>query len=298
MNKIDYLDIDGRLLRLFLTVFEEGSVTKAAERLDVTQSAVSHGLEKLREILGDALFVRAGRGITPTHGAQEIVEDVREVLRAMRALSEQRSFDLKNVSGQFAIGANDVQWGLLLREVYDHVESQAPRLDLRIIYSGIDAAHLLRSEQCELVITPLVPEGSEFKQQKLYEDNFVCFYDSSVTTAPKTLDDYLTRRHARIVFSTVEINPIDQILARQGKHRRVALQVPNFTGLPELMTGTDLIAVLPSALKKSIMRDFSMAPSPVAVGRLTFYQIWHQRDDDRALHQWMRKLLREIARNI
>ena len=298
MNKIDYLDIDGRLLRLFLTVFEEGSVTRAAERLDVTQSAVSHGLEKLREILGDALFVRAGRGITPTHGAQEMVEDVREVLRAMRALSEHRPFDLKNVSGQFAIGANDVQWGLLLRDVYGRIETQAPELDLRIIYSGIDATNLLRSEQCELVITPLVPEGSEFKQQKLYDDDFVCFYDGTVTTAPKTLDDYLTRRHARIVFSVVEINPIDQILARQGKHRRVALQVPNFTGLPELMMGTDLIAVLPSALKKSTMRDFSMAPSPVAVGRMTFYQIWHQRDDDRALHQWMRKLVREIAQKI
>ncbi len=279
-------------------VYEEGSVTKAAGRLDVTQSAVSHGLEKLREIVGEPLFVRAGRGITPTRGAEAMVEDVRDVLRAMRALSEQGSFDPEIVAGQFVISANDVHWGLLLRDVYQAVEIQTPELDLRINYSGVDAATLLRSEQCELVITPLVPEGSEFKQQKLYDDEFVCFYDGTITTAPKTLDEYLIRRHARIVFSLVESNPIDQLLARRGHHRRVALQLPSFAGLPELMKGTDLIAVLPSVLKKTYMRDFSTAPSPLPLGGISFYQIWHQRDDDRPLHQWMRQLLREIARKI
>jgi len=120
----------------------------------------------------------------------------------------------------------------------------------------------------------------------------------NVTKASKTLDDYLTRRHARIVFSSVDTNPIDQILACQGKHRQIALQVPNFSGLPELMRGTDLIAVLPSALKKNIMYEFSITPSPVLINRMSFFQIWHQRDHDRPLHQWMRQLIRETAQKI
>lgn len=298
MNKIDYLDIDGRLLRLFLLVYEERSVTKAAERLDVTQSAVSHGLEKLREILNDALFVRSGRGITPTHGADAMVEDVRNVLRSMRALSEKGGFDLETVSGQFSIASNDMNWGSLLRDVYAAMEKQAHNLDLRINYSGVDAVSLLRHEQVDLVLTPMVPEGSEFKQQKLYDDEFVCFYDAAVTTPPKTLDDYLSRRHARIVFSSVDTNPIDQALAKKRKSRRVALQVPNFAGLPNIMIGTDLIAVLPSALKQTIMRDFSTAISPIPVDRLSIYQVWHRRNDDRTLHKWMREQLRNIAKKI
>jgi DNA-binding transcriptional LysR family regulator len=298
MSKFNYLDVDGRLLRMFLMVYEEGSVTKAAARLDVTQSAVSHGLEKLREIVADPLFVRAGRGITATHFAEEMVEDVRTLLRELRSLSEQKGFELEAVTGQFTIAANDIFWSLLLADIFHEMENITPNLDLRIIQVGVEGGALLRDEQCDLVITPVIPEGSEFKQQKIFADEFVCFYDASVTTAPKTLDDYLSRRHARIVFSSVETNPIDQILAAQGHHRRVALQVSGFSGLAGLMKGTDLIAVLPSKIKKSIMGDFKTAPSPVPIGRLDFFQIWHSRDDDRPLHQWMRKLLRQTAQGL
>jgi DNA-binding transcriptional LysR family regulator len=298
MKEIDYLDIDGRILRLFLMVYEEGSVTKAAKRLDVTQSAVSHGLEKLRDIVGDPLFVRAGRGITSTHVADELVESVRDILRDLRSLSEQKGFELKTVTGQFVIAANDVMWPLMLKDLYFELENKLPDLDLRIIQSGVDAAALLKDGQCDLVLTPLLPESSEFKQQKIFEDEFLCFYDSEVTAAPKTLTDYLTRRHARIVFSSVETNPIDQMLAVQGYHRRVALQVPSFSGLPGLMKGTDLIAVLPSSIRNSIMHEFKTAPSPLPIDSMVFYQIWHKRDDDRPVHQWMRTFLRQTARKI
>ncbi|MBT3992154.1 MAG: LysR family transcriptional regulator [Rhodospirillaceae bacterium] len=298
MNKIDYLDIDGRILRMFVLVYDEGSVTKAAERLGITQSAVSHGLEKLRTIMGDPLFVRAGRGITPTHNADAIIDEVRLLLRDMRSLSEQRKFDLATVSGQFVVAANDIYWGTLLGPVYAQITAEAPELNFRVIQSGIDAAAVLRNEECDLVVTPLLPEGSEFKQQKIFTDKFVCFYDPDVTSAPKTLEDYLSRRHARIVFGAVDINPIDQILALQGKHRRVTLQVPNFAGLPELMKGTDVIAILPETLKSTFMRDFSRVPSPIAVEPLSIYQVWHQRDDDRPLHRWMRQLIQQTARKI
>ena len=298
MSKFNYLDVDGRLLRMFLMVYEEGSVTKAAARLDVTQSAVSHGLEKLREIVADPLFVRAGRGITATHFAEEMVEDVRTLLRELRSLSEQKGFELEAVTGQFTIAANDIFWSLLLADIFHEMENITPNLDLRIIQVGVEGGALLRDEQCDLVITPVIPEGSEFKQQKIFADEFVCFYDASVTTAPKTLDDYLSRRHARIVFGAVDINPIDQILALQGKHRRVTLQVPNFAGLPELMKGTDVIAILPETLKSTFMRDFSRVPSPIAVEPLSIYQVWHQRDDDRPLHRWMRQLIQQTARKI
>jgi len=298
MKKINYLEIDGRLLRLFLIVFEEQSVTRAAARLDLTQSAVSHGLDKLRKIIKDPLFVRSGRGITATYVAAQMVEDVRGLLRDMRSLSEPRGFKLEAVVGKFVIAANDILWPLLLSDLFIAITAQAPNLDLRIVNAGPDAANPLREGQFDLVLTPILPQGSEFKQQKLFEDEYVCFFDPKRTDAPKTLDDYLSRHHARIVFSTIETNLVDQLLSTMGKNRRVALQVPSFAGLPGLMKGTELIALLPSSIRESIMIDFDVGPSPVKIDDLKVYQIWHSRDDDSPLHEWIRIFLKKLALKI
>ena len=298
MNNINFLEIDGRLLRLFLIVFEEQSVTRAAARLDLTQSAVSHGLDKLRKIIKDPLFVRSGRGITATYVAEQMVEDVRGLLRGMRSLSEPRGFKLEAVAGKFVIAANDILWPLLLSDLFIAITAQVPNLDLRIVNAAPDATNPLREGHFDLVLTPILPQGSEFKQQKLFEDEYVCFFDPKCTDAPKTLDDYLSRHHARIVFSTIETNLIDQLLSTMGRSRRVALQVPSFAGLPGLMKGTELIALLPSSIRESIMIDFDVGPSPVMIDDLKVYQIWHSRDDDSPLHEWIRTFLKKLASKI
>ena len=295
MKKFNFLEIDGRLLQLFLIVFEEQSVTKAAERLNLTQSAVSHGLEKLRQIVKDPLFVRSGRGITATHRAELMVEDVRGLLHDMRSLSESKEFEIGSVTGKFVVAANDLMWGFLLSDLYHEARNQAPNLDLGIMNAGVDPASLLREGRCDLVLTPITPDASEFKQQKLFKDEFVCFFDPEFTTAPRTLGDYLSRNHARIVFSSVETNSIDQLLASMGKSRRVSLQVPSFLGLSELMKGTDIIAVLPASMKRSMMQVFDIAPCPLPIEPFEVYQIWHKRDDHRPLHQWVRRCLSNIS---
>ena len=298
MNSVNYLEIDGRLLRLFLTVFEEQSVTKASERLDLTQSAVSHGLERLRGIIGDPLFVRSGRGITATYVAEQMVDDVRSLLRDMQSLSEPRGFNLEAVTGRFVIAANDMLWSLLLSDLFRAIRRLAPNLDLRLVNAHHDAVIQLREGRFDLVITPIIAEGSEFKQQKLFEDEFVCFFDPEVVSAPKTLEDYLSCSHANIVFSSNETNPIDQLLSSLGKNRRVALQAPSFAGLPALMKGTDLVALLPSSIKKKIMSGFETGASPLNIANIEMFQIWHSRDDESPLHQWIRVLLRELATKI
>ena len=290
-----YLDIDGNLLQLFLFVFEENSVTRAAERLGITQSAVSHGMNKLRKITNDPLFVRSGRGITPTHTAEQIIEGARNLLRDMRTLSQPRGFDLKSTSGKFTIAGSDAIWEPILSSLHIALRDEAPMLDLRIVNADPNSAIGLREGNCDLLLTPIIPQGIEFKQQKLFEDEFVCFFDPEITSAPKSLDDYLSRKHARIVFSSIETTPIDQFLASIGKHRRVSIQVSSFSGLPSLMKGTDVIAILPSLLKKSIMTNFGTTPAPIPVDPLEFYQIWHSRDDENSLHRWVRQYLKTLT---
>ena len=114
MNRIDHLSLDGHALELLIAVFEEGSVTRAALRLGLTQSAVSHGLDRLRLLAGDALFVRSGRGIVATTQAHALVPRARLLLDELRAFSQASGFDPARWSGSVTIAANDLQRDLLL----------------------------------------------------------------------------------------------------------------------------------------------------------------------------------------
>lgn len=293
MSKIDYLSLDGRLLNLLLVVHEECSVTHAADRLGITQSAVSHSLDKLRTILGDPLFIRAGRGILATKRADALVREARALLSALRQMTENENFDPQHAKGRFVIAAADHQRDLLLPRFQRMLRKEAPGLDIKIMNSGVSDATLLREEQCDLLITPNSPEGAEFTQQKLFEDQYVCFFDPVVGSAPKNLSDYLTRKHVQIVFSLNERALIDDFLAARKRSRQVVLQLPNFSALPYFMRGQDLITVLPSLLKHTSLKGFQTSPCPFDLGTISFYQVWHAKNDHSPLHKWARRLLRK-----
>ena len=117
MSKIDFTDLDGKVLRIFLTILEESSVSKAADRLGVTQSAISHTLAKLRQVLGDPLFVRSGQGLTPTERALALQEPVRNVLDGMRALTDERPFDPLSEQMEIRIATNDMPRELIFPDL-------------------------------------------------------------------------------------------------------------------------------------------------------------------------------------
>ena len=124
MSQFDHLDLDGHGLQLLLAVHEEASVTRAAQRLGLTQSAVSHGLDRLRAITGDALFVRSGRGIVATAQAEALAQRARVLLEDLRAFSHAAGFDPARWEGTITLAANDLQRDLLLpwRTVMGNVE--------------------------------------------------------------------------------------------------------------------------------------------------------------------------------
>ena len=156
MNKIDGSDLDGRLLELLLAVLEAGSVTGAAHRLGVTQSAVSHGLDRLRAITGDALFVKSGRGIVATARAESLAQPARELLGAMQRFALHGAFEPARWQATLTIAANDFQRDLLLPALAARLRAQAPGVSLRVIPSGVPRLEMLRNDQCQLVISPQI----------------------------------------------------------------------------------------------------------------------------------------------
>ncbi|MEQ1613135.1 MAG: LysR family transcriptional regulator [Hyphomicrobiaceae bacterium] len=295
MSDFDHLDLDGHLLKLLLAVIEEGSVTRAAQRLGVTQSAVSHLLDKLRAIVGDPLFVKSGRGIVPTAHAQMLASRARTLLDEMQSFSSAAAFDPAKFSTVFTIAANDLQRDLLLPSLLRYVRAQAPGLMLRVIPSGVPSAEMLRDQHCQLVISPRPPEASDILQKRLFEQSYQVFYDASRRDAPRTKAQYLQAEHVTVLYEPRRQLDIDAVLAARGVHRRFAVQVPGFAGVGPFLRGSDLLATLPSLLSAHLLSGLAVAPVPIECPAMPMYMVWHLRHQADPAHRWLRQQLEMVV---
>jgi len=295
MSKFDWSDLDARLLHLLVAVVEAGSITGAAQRLGVTQSAVSHLLDKLRAITHDPLFVKSGRGIVATARAEALAAQARELLEALERFARSGDFDPARWQTTFTIAANDFQRDLLLPALMARLRALAPGVALRIIPSDVPSLDMLRHEQCQLVISPRPPDGSDILQKRLFEDHYRVFYDPAVRAAPRSLAEYLAADHATVVYAPRRLLDLDQWLIARGVQRRLAVMVPGFAGLPSFLHGSDLLATAPGRLQAQGMSSLASAEPPLPCPTLPMYMIWHVRHQHDAAHRWLRGLLEAVV---
>jgi DNA-binding transcriptional LysR family regulator len=295
MSTIDAFGIDGHLLRLLVAVHEEGSITRAAERLGVTQSAVSHQLERLRTIVGDELFVRAGRGIAPTARADALVARARVLLDELQGFVQAGAFDPARVEAVITVAANELQRDLLLPPLLARLRGAAPGLALRILPSGVPDATVLREGGCDFVITPRPPDAPDVLQRRLFEDRYVLFHDATVAPPPADLAAYEAAEHVTVVHERERRLDIDQLLAARGVKRRFVVTVPNFGGVAPFLIGSPRVATLPSGLSAHLLRGLGVAPVPVACPPMPMFLLWHRRHQHDPLRAWLRAELLAVA---
>ena len=296
MSNFDWLDLDAKLLRLLVTVVDTGSITGAAQRLGVTQSAVSHLLDKLRGITGDVLFAKSGRGIVATARAQALAERARALLGDLERFAYAENFDPSQWHTTFTIAANDFQRDALLPALMQVLREQAPGVCLRVIPSDVPTPEMLRQEHCQLIISPRPPDGVDMMQKRLFADRYRVFYDPAVRGAPTSKKDYLASEHVTVVYTPNRALDLDAHLLKQGLERRFKVQVPGFAGLPSFILGTPLLATVPGLLHQHLMRGLAHAKVPVPCPEMPMYMIWHLRHQQDAAHQWLRQQLEAVAR--
>ena len=296
MSNFDWMDLDARLLRLLVAVVDTGSITAAAQRLGVTQSAVSHLLDKLRGITGDALFTRSGRGIVATARALTLAGRARELLTELEQFAQNEAFDPALWQTTFTIAANDFQREVLLPALMQRLRQQAPGVSLRVIASDVPTPDMLRQQQCQLVISPRPPEGTDIVQQRLFADRYRVFYDPAVRQSPGSRRDYLAAEHATVLYAPQRPLDLDRHLQAKGIERRFRVLVPGFSALPSFLRGTDLLATAPGLLRQHLMQGLADAEVPVACPALPMYMIWHLRHQQDAAHRWLRQQLQAVAR--
>lgn len=290
MSRFDHLDLDGHLLALLLAVYEEGSVTRAAARLGVTQSAVSHLLDKLRGIVGDPLFVRSGRGIVPTARAEALAGRARLLLEDLQGFTTVGGFDPARLDLTVTIAANDLQRDLLLPALLCRLRAQAPSLKLRVINSGVPTAEMLREGQCQLVITPRPPDAADVVQKRLFEDRYAVFYDPRARAAPAGMEEYLAAEHVTVVYEPRRALDFDRWFAEQAcAPRRIVASVPSFAAVSAFVQGSALLATLPSLLRVHQLRGLALAPPPLDCPAMPMYLVWHLKHQAEPMHAWLRQ---------
>lgn len=298
MSQFDWSDLDVKLLRLLVTVVETGSITRAAAQLGVTQSAVSHLLDKLRVITGDALFVKSGRGIVATARALALAEQATGLLAQLQGFVYTAGFEPGTLAQCFTIAANDLQRDLLLPALLERLRAQAPGVTLRVIPSDIPSADMLRNRQCHLLISPRPPDASDIVHKRLFADQYRVFYDARQRSAPATAKDYLASEHVTVVYAAQQSLDIDQLLHERGLLRNFVVSVSSFAGIAAFISGTPRLATLPGLLRTGLLRGLSDASVPVKTPAMPMYAIWHLRHQQDPVHAWLRKQLADTVAQI
>jgi len=298
MSKIDWLQLDARALAVLVAVVEERSVTAAAARMGVTQSAISHTVERLRQITTDALFVKSGRGIVATAHAISLAEHARTLLRELEIFGRAPVWSASTWQATITIAANDFQRDLLLPSLARRLLKEAPGVVLRVIPSGIPTLDMLRDEQCQLVISPRPPDGSDIVQKRLFEDDYRVFYDPDARNAPTTRKDWLEAGHVTVVYEPKRPLDLDRWFAAKGIKRDFRVMVPGFAGIAPFLRGTDLLATVPGQLRSHLLAGLADTKVPITCPRMPMYLVWHRRYHDDPAYRWLRRQIEAIAQTV
>lgn len=259
LNQIDLSRADLNLLVLFETVLAERHVGRAAERLNLTPSAVSHGLGRLRRLLHDPVFLRTPKGVAPTARALELAGPVAETLAQIRRiLATAAPFDPATSTRRFVLGAPDAIAAVVLPPLLARLRDAAPGLDLglrqllpargetapgrawRAVFAELDA----RTLDAAIIPSDAIP--ARFSRRTLYEEDFVVALRAGHPAADAlTPERYLELGHLVVSVSGDPHGIVDRALAAHGLARRTALTVPDFLFALAVLAETDLVAALP-----------------------------------------------------
>lgn len=278
-----------------MAVVDTGSITRAAEQLGITQSGVSHQLDKLRAITGDPLCVKNGRGIAPTARARLLADEARDLLQRLQNFTHLGAFEPARWQAAITIAANDLQRDVLLPPLLDRLRIQAPHVALRVLPSNVPSVDMLRSGQCDLVISPRPPEGSDIVQKRLFEDRYRVFYDPTQRNAPTSLADYEAGEHITVLYEANRPLSLDTLLAERGIRRRFAVTVPGFGGVAAFLRHSPLLVTAPSRLGQHLLRDLPCVEPPMPTPPLPMYLVWHLRHQQDEAHQWLRGVLGDVS---
>ena len=306
---LNFRTLDLNLLRVFDSVMAEGSLTRAAAALAMTQPAVSHALRRLREVVGQDLFVRVAHGVRPTPHAEALWPQVRGALGTLRQALAPGDFDPRRDAVQLRLAMADATAALLAPALVARIEQDQALENLRLLpLTTRDPRRLVEGGDADLAVgffpsllTSIVAQGqdSHLRHARLYDTRYVCVMRRGHPLAERalTLDDYTAAHHLLVSFSGRPHGYVDQALAALGRQRRIVLTVNQFFTAGRVVARSDLLTVLPEGFVEATGNDDELVTRelPLTLDPVHVEMIWHLRHDADPAHRWLRDLLLAAA---
>lgn len=306
MQKIDLKDIarlDFNLAVTFVAIWRERSVSLAAQRLSLSQSAVSSALARLREIAGDPLFVRMQGRMQPTPRAERIAEEIETGLVLLKdAFLAVPGFEAATSNRRFTLGMSDDFEVAFGPEIARRMAGEAPGASIGIRQSNRQTAGaMLESGEIDLAIVASWPARSVLLHEDVAESGYACLLDADAcgVTGPLTFEKYLDLPHVLVSFSGRE-GIVDEVLRANGLARHVQTALTHFSALPAFLVGRRAIATLPAhaAIRIAQYASLKLTPPPLDLGRYAISMAWRSNHDADPANRWLRAIVREVIQGI
>ena len=288
-----------KLLIIFDVIMTENSITRAAERLSMTQPAVSNAVARMRALWSDELFVPDGRKIQPTSYAKNLWGKVRDPLHNLNQAIEPDNFQAQNEQRTFRIALPDIALDTLWLELLKLFEKEAPGLNLHAVpYTIACTKVLLDDADVDLVIGQSNRSLENICTDHLFDTSYVCAMRKDHPLAAKnlTVEEFASANHLLVSLSGDATSPTDQALQQMGLNRRIAFTVNKFSSAIPIIKASDLIAILPTDLLHDDLaaNELRIVHPPLDIPHTSISMLWHKRQSADEGLIWLRTHIKRI----
>jgi DNA-binding transcriptional LysR family regulator len=292
MREVNINALDLNLLIALKALLDEQHVTRAAEKVGLSQPAMSRALGRLRVMFKDPLLVKGASGMSLTSRARELYQPLQNILGDIGQLMTAPTFVPSEMTGEIVIATRDYEMAAILPQAIKAINEEAPGISIRIMpLSGDDLSPLERHE-VDFVVAGTDRKSSTLSRKTLFTDNFVCVVSAEQSVAKKklTMESYLAMRHCIISFSEFRSGIVDSALAKMGLERKAVVTIPQFLAASHIVANSDLILTIPKRLGKLFVESNQFLPLdlPFDVPSFSIYIYWHIRNENNPMHTWIR----------
>ncbi|MBD9504949.1 LysR family transcriptional regulator [Pseudomonas sp. BGr12] len=296
--------LDLNLLVALDVLLEEQNITRAAERLHMTQSATSGVLGRLRTFFEDELLVQVGRKMQPTPYALELAVPVREVLLTIRSsITSKPVFDPASSKRHFRLVTSDYLISVLFAQVIQKIHQEAPHITFEMLSPGDNTAEMLMRGELDLMIAPERYVIDGHPAQLLFEEDHVCvvWRDNPEVGDVLTLEQYMQMGHISVGFGrNRHLSIEDWFMSQYGFNRRLEVITNDFNTLPQLLVGTQRVATMHRRLAELYARylPLRILPPPVKIPVMREFMLWHRSMEGDPMHRWLRERIRDFIQSV
>lgn len=290
-------DLDLNLLRVLVQVHADGNVSQAAEHLGMSQPAVSSALKRLREKLGDRLFIPTARGMQATPLADQMAPQIASALASIgESMACRVSFDASTSRRQFAVAMTDIGEVHFLPSLARELRSRAPGISIATVRNtAVNLRVDMEQGKVDLALGHLPDLTTDFHQRLLFTQRYVCLFRKghALETAPDRLQAYADAEHALVLSVGTGHGRVDDFIDKAGVSRRIRLRVPHFVALADVLESSDLVATVPEVFARRSAQHFQLGylAHPVDLPPIEIRVFWHAKVHQDPANRWLRELI-------